>query len=89
MANADKLRYEQDLIKIAESKQERKKVKPEIEKCSLDGMPKRPLSAYMLFAKDIRAILKKKMPLCSFSDVMKAVSMDWVKLSKEKKLEYY
>jgi hypothetical protein len=52
-------------------------------------MPKRPLSAYMIFAKDIRAILKKKMPLCSFSDVMKAVSMDWVKLSKEKKLEYY
>jgi len=26
---------------------------------------------------------------CDFSDVMKAVSIDWVKLSKEKKAEYY
>lgn len=52
-------------------------------------MPKRPLSAYMLFAKDVRAILKKKMPLCTLSDVMKAVSMDWCKLGKEKKAEYF
>ena len=52
-------------------------------------MPKRPLSAYMIFAKDVRNILKKKMPHCTLSDVMKAVSMDWVKLNKEKKNEYF
>ena len=42
-----------------------------------------------MFAKDVRAVLKRKMPNCEFSDVMKAVSIDWVKLSKEKKSEYY
>jgi hypothetical protein len=58
---------------------------------SADGMPKRPLSAYLLYAKDVRRVLKKKLPLqgCQLSDVMKAVSMDWVKLSPEKKHLYH
>ncbi len=43
----------------------------------------------MIFAKDVRKILKKKMPHCSISDVMKAVSMDWVKLNRVKKSEYH
>ena len=43
----------------------------------------------MIFAKDVRNILKKKMPHCSISDVMKAVSMDWVKLNRVKKSEYH
>lgn len=62
---------------------------PVIERRSDDGMPKRPQSAYMIFAKDVRKILKKKMPHCSISDVMKAVSMDWVKLNRVKKSEYH
>lgn len=61
---------------------------PEIEK-NKEGQPLRPPSAYMLFARDVRKILKKKMPNCTLSDIMKAVSMDWVKLHKSKKAEYY
>ena len=29
------------------------------------------------------------MPNCEFNDVMKAVNIDWVKMSKDKKAEYY
>jgi energy-converting hydrogenase A subunit M len=43
----------------------------------------------MIFANDVRKVLKKKMPLCGLSDVMKAVSMDWVKLNRDKKREYF
>lgn len=87
-AEADKYRYEEDLREIVHKKVERKNLPPEIE-TNKDGVPKRPPSAYVMFAKEVRSVLKRKMPNCSFSDVMKAVSIDWVKLSKEKKAEYY
>lgn len=89
MAEQDKQRYADDLVKIQEMKIARRSEKPKIDRCVEDDMPKRPLSAYMIFAKDVRKILKKKMPHCTLSDVMKAVSMDWVKLNKVKKVEYY
>jgi len=53
------------------------------------GMPKRPISAYLMFAKDTRKLLKKKMGKCTVSDVMKAVSIDWVKLCTEEKYNYH
>ena len=61
MSENDKLRYEADLVKIKEMKENWKKEKPILDKGE-DGIPKRPLSAYMIFAKDVRAVLKKKMP---------------------------
>jgi hypothetical protein len=48
-----------------------------------EGMPKKPLSAYLSFARDVRDGLKKKTPNASVSDIMKAVSIDWAKLEKD------
>ena len=62
MASADQTRYDNDVVKLREENEKRKKETPVIAKSDLDGMPKKPLSAYMLFAKDVRAVLKKKMP---------------------------
>ena len=88
MSENDIVRYEKELRETIDSKITRTKEQPLIP-TNQDGMPKRPPSAYVMFAKDVRAVLKRKMPNCEFSDVMKAVSIDWVKLSKEKKSEYY
>lgn len=48
-------------------------------------MPKKPLTAYLSFANEIRANLKRKQPNASISDIMKAVSIEWAKLGIEQK----
>jgi len=57
MAEGDKLRYEKELRDIIDTKIARKKEQPVLPVCE-DGMPKRPPSAYVMFAKDVRAVLK-------------------------------
>lgn len=52
-------------------------------------MPKKPLSAYLLFAQETRDLLRRKQPNASVSDIMKAISIDWAKLEKQKKHEYF
>ena len=54
-----------------------------------DGMPKKPLSAYLLFASETRDVLRRKQPNASVSDIMKAISIDWAKLDKPKKREFF
>ena len=54
-----------------------------------EGMPKKPLSAYLSFARDVRDGLKKKTPNASVSDIMKAVSIDWAKLEKDQRRSYF
>lgn len=51
--------------------------------CTPEGMPKKPMSAYLSFARDVRDTLKRKQPSASVSDIMKAVAIDWAKLEKE------
>ena len=52
-------------------------------------MPKKPLSAYLLFASDTRDLLRRRQPNASVSDIMKAISIDWAKLDKSKKHDYF
>ena len=48
-----------------------------------DGVPKRPQSAYMTFAKEIKDRLKYRMPGASSGDIMRAVSIEWARLPRE------
>lgn len=52
-------------------------------------MPKKPLSAYLLFAAETRDVLRRKQPNASVSDIMHAISIDWAKLDKAKKREFF
>ena len=52
-------------------------------KTNQDGSPKKPLSAYLLFANETRNNLKRKRPHATVSDVMKAVTIEWAKLTHD------
>lgn len=52
------------------------------------GKPKRPRTAYLLFAEDCRARLKKTSPDLSFTDVSRVVSSQWKELPDGKKNAY-
>jgi hypothetical protein len=58
-------------------------------KLAKDGMPKKPLSAYLSFASDVREKLRRKKPTASVSDIMKAVSIEWAKLKPDEKDDYF
>lgn len=51
-------------------------------------MPKKPLSAYLLFANYIRGSLKKTRLNARVSDIMRATSKEWAKLNSEQKRVY-
>ena len=53
-----------------------------------NGKPKRPRTAYLLFAEDCRTKLKKTQPDLGFTDVSKVVSQEWKELSEMKKNAY-
>lgn len=58
-------------------------------KAQLDGgKPKRPRTAYLLFAEDCRARLKKSSPGMSFTETSQVVSREWKELSDAKKNTY-
>lgn len=52
------------------------------------GKPKRPRTAYLLFAEDCRARLKKTSPDLSFTEVSRVVSAEWKELPEGKKNGY-
>ena len=53
-----------------------------------NGKPKRPRTAYLLFAEDCRSKLKKTQPDLGFTDVSKVVSSEWKELPENKKQQY-
>ena len=50
--------------------------------------PKRPRTAYLLFAEDCRSKLKKTQPDLGFTEVSKVVSSEWKELPENKKQQY-
>ena len=52
------------------------------------GKPKLPRTAYLLFAEDCRARLKKTSPDLSFTDVSRVVSSEWKELPDGRKNAY-
>jgi len=82
LAEKDKLRYKEEVEAKASEK-----VDPTIRR-DKNGMPKKPPSAYLLFAADKRKSLRKRKPEASLSDIMRAVSLNWAKLSPDKESKY-
>eukprot|EP00357_Protocruzia_adherens_P018352 CAMPEP_0114994682 /NCGR_PEP_ID=MMETSP0216-20121206/13281_1 /TAXON_ID=223996 /ORGANISM="Protocruzia adherens, Strain Boccale" /LENGTH=436 /DNA_ID=CAMNT_0002358583 /DNA_START=105 /DNA_END=1415 /DNA_ORIENTATION=+ len=52
------------------------------------GAPKRALSAYMIFGKEIRPGVVEEMPSASVTEVMKEIAKRWASLDEERKEEY-
>ncbi len=59
-------------------------------KAKAKGSPKakKPLSGYMLFAKEIRPTIKEENPEMSFGELGKELGARWRALSDEEKAEY-
>eukprot|EP00483_Globobulimina_turgida_P000238 UN00238 len=53
-----------------------------------NGAPKRPMSAYFLFAADEREAVKEANPDLSMAEISKVLGADWAKLSKREKKRY-
>ena len=49
---------------------------------------KKPLSGYMLFAKEQRPVIIKKNPALTFGEVGKALGAAWKKLSEKEQAKY-
>jgi len=90
MSDADKQRHNTEKEQLVEKKEREREegFKPNV-KLAKDGMPKKPLSAYLAFANDIRERLRNKRPDASVSDIMKAVHNEWTKLRPEDKDDYF
>merc|ERR1712130_674975 len=54
--------------------------KPKDEKC-----PKRPLTSYFLYAKDVRAATKQEFPEMAITDIAKEISKKWKVLTEDEK----
>lgn len=50
--------------------------------------PKRPRTAYLLFAEDCRGRLKKSHPALNFTETSRLVSKEWKELADSKKNQY-
>lgn len=55
---------------------------------SAEKGPKRALSAYMYFAKDIRASIKTEQPELTFGELTKAIAARWAIAAPEQKAPY-
>merc|ERR1712205_28015 len=64
-----------------------KKTAVKAKKVKDPNAPKRPLSAYMFFAKDQRAAILKKNPSFGVTDVAKALGAQWAKTTDKSKYE--
>eukprot|EP00483_Globobulimina_turgida_P000739 UN00739 len=53
-----------------------------------NGAPKRPMSAYFLFAADERESVKEANPDLSMAEISKILGADWAKLTKREKKRY-
>lgn len=89
-SNVDKQRHDTEKEEMIEAKvREREEgFQPQVV-LSKEGMPKKPMSAYLSFANDVREKLRRKKPSASVSDIMKAVSIEWTKLKPEEKDDYF
>jgi hypothetical protein len=47
--------------------------------------PKKPLSAYIYFSQEFRELIRQRFPFLNVSQVMKAVTFRWQRLTKEQK----
>lgn len=52
------------------------------------SLPKRPLSPFLVFAKEMRERMKKENPKLTVSELMKQIGMEWTKMSQEEKRRY-
>lgn len=76
------------MAKIAAKKTTKtKKTAVKSKKVKDPNAPKRPLSAYMFFAKDQRAAILKKNPSFGVTDVAKALGAQWAKTTDKSKYE--
>ena len=50
--------------------------------------PKRPMSAYMLFAKEEKEVIRMRMAHCTYDDVQRAVGIKWEGMNKEDKKKW-
>jgi structure-specific recognition protein 1 len=66
--------------KTINKKKKRKKVDP--------SKPKRPMSAFMYFSRDYRAVLKEQNPTASFGELGKLLGSSWRNLDKEERQKY-
>lgn len=53
------------------------------------NMPKRPLTAYMFFSKDITPYIKQQYPSLTFGELGTLIAARWAKLSGEEREPYY
>jgi len=84
-SKADKERYAHEIETVDPAllnKATRKKVKANF------GQPKRPLSSYMFFSRDHRAIVQKENPEAKFAQVGKILGAKWKSMSPEDKKPY-
>jgi len=73
---------------VAKAEESRTVYKKEMEKYKASLPPKRPLSAYFLFANDVRERLKKADPDGGVAVVAKAAGKEWQGMSPEQKKPY-
>merc|ERR1719333_873731 len=80
----DKKQWEKAEANDVDSEDEPLKVsmprKPKDEKC-----PKRPLTSYFLYAKDVRAATKEEFPNKPITEIAKEISKKWKLLTEEEK----
>jgi hypothetical protein len=86
LANEDKERYEEDMktyVPVNNAGEPTKKTK----KKKSSG-PKKGLSAYIFFCKNVRDSIKKEQPTLSTKEITSALGKKWMSLSEEEKEPY-
>jgi hypothetical protein len=83
-AEEDKERYNEEMKNYVPEEGEKKKSK----KSKVSDGPKRPLSAFMLFSKDKRSIIKENEPEMKQTEIMKKLGEMWKNISQKEKKKY-
>lgn len=86
--NTDVERYQKAKLELSiESKRILQKIK-KARKTARRHLPKRPLSAYMRFVNESRSVIIKKQGLTAFTEIGRALGMEWQKLPPDTKKAY-
>ena len=81
-AEQDKERYQEEMKNYVPADGEEEKSSKKVKKVKGDG-PKRPLSSFMLFSKDKRAVLKEEEPSMKQPEIMKKLGEMWKAVSQK------
>ena len=87
-AEQDKERYEEEMKNYVPADGEEIPKKGKGKKSVKNDGPKRPMSAYLLFCKDKRAILKEEEPEMKQPEIMKKLGEMWKSVSEKEKKKY-